>query len=418
MPNTLLTPDMILRRQLMVLENNLVAAKFVNREYSDQFAQSGAKIGASVRIRIPPRTVVTKAVAFVAQDQVEEYTTLTVDKQHHVGMSFTQQELTLSIDDFSSRFIEPAMASLANDIDQTVLAEYWNFYNSVGTPGTTPGSSGGAPTTAAAALFTYGSAMAKMDFEAVSRDSQRSMIVDPMANVMLTSALSGLFHSSTEVEEQYRSGNMGLAIGAKFSMDQNVAVHTVGPLGGTPLCDGVGVEAATTLATKGWTTGNASRLLHGDVFTIANVYAVNPQTRTTTGQLRQFVVTADFSSGTPAADLKGTISISPALISTGARQTITALPADNAALTIVGAAATPTPQNLLLHKDAITLACVDLENPNGYGAWGGRVSSRKLGISMTMARQYDIDTTAFKTRVDVLFGVKTVRPQLGVRVMG
>ena len=136
MSNTLLTVDMILRRALMVLENNLVAAKFVNREYSDQFAQSGAKIGASVRIRIPPRTVVTKAVAFVAQDQVEEYTTLTVDKQHHVGMSFTQQELTLQVDDFSERFIEPAMASLSNDIDQTVLADYWNFYNAVGTPGT------------------------------------------------------------------------------------------------------------------------------------------------------------------------------------------------------------------------------------------------------------------------------------------
>jgi hypothetical protein len=415
MSNTLLTIDMILRRALMVLENNLVAAKFVNREYQDQFAQSGAKIGASLRIRIPPRTVVTKAVAFVAQDQEEEYTTLTVDKQHHVGMSFTQQELTLSIDDFSARFIDPALASLANDIDQTVLAEYWNFYNAVGTPGTTPGSSGGAPATAAAALFTYGSAMAKMDYEAVSRDSQRSMIIEPIANVMLTSALSGLFHSTTEVEEQYRSGTMGLAIGAKFSMDQNVATHVVGPLGGTPLCDGVPLAGATTLLTKGWTASAASRLLHGDIFTIANVYAVNAQTRASTGQLRQFVTTADFSSGAGGG---GTISISPALYASGAKQTVTALPADNAALTILGAAATSTPQNLLLHKDAITLACVDLENPSGYGAWGGRVSSKKLGISMTMARQYDIDTTAFKTRIDVLFGVKTVRPQLGVRVMG
>jgi hypothetical protein len=414
MSNTLLTVDMILRRALMVLENNLVAAKFVNREYDNSFSQSGAKIGASLRIRIPPRTVVTKAVNFVAQDQVEEYTTLTVDKQHHVGMTFSQQELTLQVDDFSQRFIEPAMASLANDVDETVLAEYWNFYNSVGTPGTTPGSSGGAPTTAAAALFTYGSAMAKMDYEAVSRDNQRAMIVEPMANVMLTSALSGLFHASTEVEEQYRSGNMGLAIGAKFSMDQNVATHTVGPLGGTPLV-GTAVELAATLPTTGWTAAAANRLKHGDVFTIANVYAVNPQTRASTGQLRQFVATADFDS---AADGTGSISISPSLISSGARQTISVLPANGAALTIVGAASTVTKQNLLLHKDAITLACVDLENPSGYGAWGGRISSKKLGLSMTMARQYDIDTTAFKTRVDILFGVRTVRPMLGVRVQG
>ena len=415
MANTLLTVDMILRRSLMVLENNLTAAKFVNREYDASFAQSGAKIGASVRIRIPPRTVVTKSPTFVAQDQVEEQTTLTVDKQHHVGMSFTQQELTLQVDDFSQRFIEPAMASLANDIDQTVLAEYWNIYNAVGTPGTTPGSSGGAPATAAAALFTYGSAMAKMDYEAVSRDDRRAMIVEPIANVMLVSALSGLFHATTEVEQQYREGNMGLAIGAKFSMDQNVAVHTVGPLGGTPLCDGVPAEGATTLLTKGWTAAAAARLVRGDVFTIANVFAVNPQTRLSTGQLRQFVVTADFSSGAGGG---GTISISPEIRSTGARQTVNALPADSAALTVLGAANTVTPQNLLIHKDCITLACVDLENPNGYGAWGGRISDRKLGISMTMARQYDIDTTAFKTRVDVLFGIKTVRPPLGVRVMG
>lgn len=417
MANTLLTVDMIMRRALMVLENNLVAAKFVNREYDDQYANSGAKIGASVRIRIPPRTVVTKAVTFVAQDQQEEYTTLTVDKQHHVGMSFTQQELTLQVDDFSQRFIEPAMASLANDIDQTVLAEYWNFYNAVGTPGTTPGSSGGAPTTAAAALFVYGSAMAKMDYEAVSRDSQRAMIVEPIANVMLVSALAGLFNPTSTIEEHYTQGTMGggmATFGAKFSMDQNVATHVVGPLGGTPLCDGVGVEAAATLVTKGWTNGNASRLKHGDIFTIANVYAVNPQTRASTGQLRQFVVTADCSDTAGAI----TIPISPVLNSTGARQQISALPADNAALTILGAASTNSPQNLLLHKDAITLACVDLENPNGYGAWGGRIASKKLGISMTMARQYDISTTAFKTRIDVLFGVKTVRPQLGVRVVG
>ena len=415
MANTLLTPDMILRRALMVLENTLVAAKFVSRKYDDQFAQSGAKIGASLRIRKPPRTVVTKAVAFVAQDQVEEYTTLTIDKQHHVGMTFTQQELTLQVDDFSRQFVEPAMASLANDIDQTVLAEYWNISNAVGTPGTTPGSSGGAPATAAAALFTYGSAMAKMDYEAVSRDNRRAMIVEPLAQVMLVSALSGLFHSSTEVEQQYKEGTMGLAIGAKFSMDQNVATHTVGPLGGTPLVDGVPTEAASSFLSKGWTAAAASRLKHGDIFTIANVYAVNPQTRTSTGQLRQFVVTADFSSGAGGG---GTISISPSLISTGAQQTISTLPADGAAITVLGAAATNTPQNLLLHEDCITLCCVDLENPSGYGAWGGRVSSKKLGISMTMARQYDIDTTNFKTRIDVLFGVKTVRPEMGCRVVG
>jgi hypothetical protein len=416
---------MILRRSLMVLENNLVAAKFVNREYDDSFAVSGAKIGATLRIRKPARTVVTKTVALAVQDQVEEYTTLTVDQQHHVDMSFTQQERTLQLDDFSDRFIQPAMASLANDIDATILAEYWNLYNSVGTPGTIPGSTGPTtPATAAAALFLYGSAMAKMDYEGVSRDSQRSMIVDPIANVMLVAALSGLFHSSTNVEQQYREGTMGLAIGAKFSMDQNIFSATVGPLGGTPLINtsvadtvpGIAlVNDVASFTTDGWTAAAAARLVRGDVFTVAGVYAVNPQTRTSTGQLRNFVVTANVSS---AADGSALVPVSPHPIASGARQNITAFPADNAAITVLGAAATVTPQHLLLHKDCITLACVDLQNPEGYGAKGGRISSKKLGISMTLAQQYDINSTNFATRIDVLFGVKTVRPELGVRVMG
>jgi len=415
MSNTLLTLGGITRRCMMVLENNLVAAKFVTREYQDQFARSGAKIGAPLRVRLPNRYVVTKAVGLVEQDSVEEYATLTVDKQHHVGLTFTQQDYTLSIDDFSERYIQPAMAELANDIDQTVLAEYWNFYNSVGTPGTTPASAGGVPVSAALALFTYDSAMAKGDYEAMARDGQRSMIIEPTANVMLTSALSGLFHATTEVEEQYRTGTMGLAIGAKFSMDQNVATHVVGPLGGTPLVDGVPTEAASSFLSKGWTALAASRLVRGDVFTIANVYAVNPRTRLSTGQLRQFVVTANFSSGAGGG---GTISIDPPLISSGAKQTISALPADSAAITVLGAAGLSTPQNLLLHKDAITLACVDLEDPSPYGVKASRVSSKKLGISMLMAQQYDINDTNIRTRVDVLFGVKTLRPSLGVRIFG
>jgi hypothetical protein len=414
-PNTLLTLGGITRRTMMVLENNLVAAKFVTRDYQDQFAVSGAKIGTTLRVRLPNRYVVTKAVGLVEQDTVEEYASLVVDKQHHVGMTFSQQDYTLSIDEFSDRYIKPAAAELANDIDQTVLAEYWNFANSVGTPGTTPASTGGVPSTAALALFLYGQAMAKGDYEAMPRDGDRSIIIEPTANVMLTSALSGLFHASTEVERQYREGTMGLAIGAKFSMDQNVATHVVGPQGGTPLVDGVPVEGAASFLSKGWTAAVAPRLVRGDVFTIANVYAVNPRTRLSTGQLRQFVVTANFSSLIGGG---GTISLDPPLISTGATQTISALPADGAALTILGAAGTSTPQNLLLHKDAITLASVDLEDPSPYGVKASRVSSKKLGLSLLLAQQYDINDTNIRTRLDVLFGVKTLRASLGTRIMG
>jgi hypothetical protein len=414
MSNTLLTIGMITRRALMVLENNLSFTKQVNREYDSRFAVSGAKIGTVLDIRIPPRYTVTTTVPLSVQDATETKTTLTLSNQHHVDLSFTSQDLTLSIDDFSERFITPALAALANKIDATGLAEYWNVYNAVGTPGTPPASSEGAPVSAATALYLYGQAMAKLDYEAVPRDSNRSVVVDPIANTLLVSALSGLFHSTTEVEQQYKTGNMGLAIGAKFSMDQNVTPHTVGPLGGTPLCDGVPTSGATTLATKGWTSSAASRLKHGDIFTIANVYAVNPQSRQSTGQLRQFVVTADFSSDGSG---NGTVSVSPAITSSGAFQTVTALPADGAALTVLGAASTVTPQNMAFHRDAFTVACVDLEMPQGVD-WAARVSSKKLGISMRMVRQYDINNDAFPCRVDVLYGWKTVRPQLACRIMG
>ena len=414
MSNTLLTIGMITRRALMVLENNLSFTKQVNRQYDDRYAISGAKIGTVLDIRKPPRYTVTTSVALSTQDATETKATLTLSNQHHVDLTFTSQDLTLSIDDFSQRFIEPAIAALANKIDATGMAQYVHVYNTVGTPGTPPASSGGAPVSAATALYLYGQAMAKLDYEAVPRDNLRSIVIDPTANTLLVSSLSGLFHSTTEVEQQYKTGNMGLAIGAKFSMDQNVYPHTVGPLGGTPLVNGSTSEGATTLATKGWTASAANRLKQGDVFTIANVYAVNPQSRQSTGQLRQFVVTADFDSDGSG---NGTVSISPTIRSTGAFQTVNALPADNAALTILGAAATVTPQNLCFHRDAFTLACVDLEMPQGVD-WAARVSSKKLGISMRMVRQYDINNDAFPCRVDVLYGWLTTRPEMACRIAG
>ena len=414
MANTLLVIGMITRRALMVLENRLSFTKQVNRDYDDRYAVSGAKIGTLLDIRIPPRYTVTTTVPLAVQDATETKTTLNLSNQHHVDLTFTSQDLTLSIDDFSDRFIEPAIAALANKIDNTGLALYKDVYNAVGTPGTPPASSGGVPVSAATALFQYGAAYAKMDFEATPRDNLRATVIDPTANNFLVASLSGLFHSSVEIEEQYKTGNMGLSGGVKYSMDQNINVHTVGPLGGTPLVNGVPAQGATTLVTDGWTAAAAARLNTGDVFTIANVNAINPQSYASTGQLRQFVVTADVSSDGAG---NATIPVSPAIRSTGSGATVTALPADNAALTIFGAASTVTPQNLAFHRDAFTMACVDLEMPQGVD-WAARVSSKKLGISMRLIRQYDINQDAFPCRVDVLYGWKTVRASLACRIAG
>lgn len=404
MANTNLTISMITKEALAVLENNLTFAKGVNREYDDQFAIGGAKIGDTINVRKPAKYIGRTGAVMAVEDHTETSVPVQLDTQFGVDLNFTSKELTLSIDDFSDRIIKPAMATVANKIDATGLQmAYQSTYNVVGTPGTVPSS-----------LKTYLQAGAKMDYEGTPRDGNRSLVIDPTAQVEIVDALKGVFQSSEQIKSQYEKGNMGLAGGFKWSMDQNVYTHTVGPLGGAPLVNGVPAQGATTLVIDGWTASSASRLKKGDVFTIANVYAVNPQSRLSTGQLRQFVVTADVSSD-GAGNL--TAAIAPAIASTGAFATVTAMPADNAAITVLGAANTVTPQHLAYHKNAFTLACADLLLPKGVDM-AARISDKQLGLSARMVRQYDIVNDKFPCRFDVLWGWKALYPEMACRIAG
>jgi hypothetical protein len=402
MANTILTIDMITREALRILENNLTFTKQCNREYDDQFGVTGAKIGDTLRIRKPARYTVRSGTTLSVQDQTETSTSLVLNSQKGVDISFTSKELTLNLDDFSKRVLAPAVAALANQIDRDGLALYLDIFNAVGTPGTTP-----------ASLLIYLQAGEKLDHEATPRDMDRAVVINPGAQVTIVDALKALFHSSTEIERQYEQGTMGLAAGFKWSMDQNIVTHTVGPLGGTPLVNGAS-QAGSSLVTDGWTAAAAARLNRGDVFTIAGVNAVNPQHRQSTGQLRQFVVTANVSSDGAG---NATIPIYPAITTSGAFQTVTASPADNAALTVLGAAGTLSPQNIAFHKEAFVLGCADLVMPGGVDM-ASRVSSRALGLSIRMVRAYDINNDAFPCRLDVLYGWKAVYPELACRIAG
>jgi hypothetical protein len=403
MANTNLTISMITKECVRVLENNLTFAKGVNREYDDQFGVAGAKIGDTINIRKPPRYVGRTGATLSIEDHTETSVPLQLNTQFGVDIAFTSKELTLQIDEFSDRIIKPAMATVANKIDFDGLALYKTVANAVGTPATVP-----------TALKTYLQAAAKMDYEATPRDGGRSVVIDPNAQVEIVDALKGLFQSSSEIKSQYESGNMGLAGGFKWSMEQNINTHQVGPLGGTPLVNGTMAQGATTLVTDGWTAAAASRLKKGDIFTIANVFSVNPQNRQSTGQLRQFVVTADVSSdGSGNASLP----IFPALSSTGAFATISAMPADNAALTILGAANALSPTHLAYHKDAFVLGCADLQLPKGVDM-AARVSDKQLGISARMVRAYDISNDRFPCRFDILYGWASIYPELACRIQG
>lgn len=402
--NTLLTISMITKEALRILENNLAFTRRVNRQYDDKFAVEGAKIGYVVNARKPVRYVVTTGQALQIQDATETQVPVTLTTQDHVDFQFSSADLALSVDMFKDRFLQPAVSALANKIDYAGLQLYSQVSNLVGTPGTTPN-----------ALLTYLLAGVALDNSAAPQDEERHLVVTPKMQAYIVDALKGLFQQSTAIAQQYIKGQMGTAAGFNWAMDQNCPTHTVGPLGGTPLVNGAG-QTGSSLITDGWTASAANRLKKGDVFTIGTgatgVYGVNPQSRQSTGDLAQFVVTADV-----ASDGSGnaTIPISPAIITSGAYQTVTGAPADNAAITVVGAANTATPQGMAFHRDAFTLVTADLPLPRGVDM-GARVADKQLGISLRIVRAYDITSDQWPTRIDVLYGWASLRSELACRV--
>lgn len=403
MANTLLTIDMITKEALRILENNLTFTKGVNRQYDSQFANSGAKIGDTLRIRKPPRWTVRDGATLSAQDATDESVSLVLDKQKGVDFQFTSKELALSIDDFAERYLKTAMAAVANKIDYDGLTLYQNVYNAVGTPATPP-----------SALLTFANGKVKMSDDGCPQDNMISAVVGAQVEANLVDAAKALFHAGKELEKQYEEGKMGMFGGMKFSMDQNINTHTVGALGGTPLVDGA-TQTGASLVTKGWSNSITNVVKVGDIFTIAGVFHVNPQSKISTGVLQQFVVTANASSG--ASTGPATISISPSIVTSGATQTVSASPADNAALTVLGAGAAVSPQHLIYHRDAFALGCADLDLPRGVD-FASRVSSDKVGLSVRIVRAYDIVNDRFPCRIDVLYGWKAIYPQLACRVAG
>lgn len=432
MANQIITAAAVAKEALRLLVNNLQFAGRMNRDYDKNWNEKEMKIGDTINIKKPPRYVVRKGKTFAAQDHVIRTVPLTLTDQAGVDLSFSSADLKLRLEAFSKTFLAPAVSSIAHQIDYEALSLYKDVYNCVGTPGTTPASS-----------LVYLQAGGRLDEEAAPRDEGRTCLINPEAQVQTVEALKSLFNAQSNLGKQYVSGQMGTALGFTFAMSQNINVHTVGPLGGTPIVNGAN-QVGYSLVTSGWTAAAASRLKKGDVFTIAGVYAVNPATRASTGKLRQFVCTSDFSSDGAGA---GTISISPPIIPVGmigtstmfqpnnpaisgnpgfgpdngvnlaAFATVTASPANSAAITVLGAAGTLSPQNLAWHKDAFVMGCAELPMPGGVD-FAGRASSKELGLSIRIVRAYDINNDLFPCRMDVLYGFKSVYPELACRVAG
>lgn len=406
MANSLLTIDMITNEALAVLENELTFTKFVNREYDDQFANSGAQIGDTLNIRKPVRYVTRTGAALQVQNSVESSVPVTLS-QAGCDIAFSTKDMTLAIAMFSQRFIEPMLASVANSIDNAGLAQYKNVYQAVGTPGTTPNS-----------LLTYLNAGVKLDNSAAPKgDTVRSAVVNPQAQATLVNALTTVFNPTNTIGDQYISGNMGRAAGFKWSMDQNVKQHTFGTNSGSITVTTTVTTGAASIALSGFAA--ADTVNQGDIFTVANVFAVNPQSRETTGQLQQFVATA-----LATADGSGnmTVSVSPAPVFTGIdateqNQNVNRLPTSGDAVTMFGSSGQISPQNMVFCRDAFTLACADLMMPGGVDM-AARKRSKSLNMSMRAVRAYDINNDRLPMRIDVLYGWATMRPELAVRVAG
>lgn len=390
--NQLLTPSIISKETLLILSNNLVAASKVNRQFENQFA----KIGTTLTVRKPNRYKVTSGPGLQIQDSVEPSTSITISNQKHVDFQFSSQELTLVIEEFSERYLKPAVEPLANQIDYDVIGNWTSVFNEVGTPGTLPNSF-------ATGIQPVGQ---RMDEGAVPQ-AGRTMILNPAAYWSMAAGLTGLYVQS--VSEPALKGYLAKIGNFEIYLDQNIQNQTVGAYAGSGVVNGAG-QTGSSLVTNGWSNSITGLLNVGDVFTIAGVYAVNPQNRQSTGALQNFVVTA-----TANSDGSGnsTISIYPSITTSGAYQTVSNSPANSAAISVKGTASTTYAQNLAFVKDAFGLVTVPMELFDGVDF---KARQEYKGISLRIIRAYDVNNDVAPCRVDVLYGCTCFYPELATRL--
>lgn len=391
MANTFLTPTIIAREALFHLLNNMVMGNLVHREYKKEFV----KVGDTITIRKPNRFPVVDGAASSVTDLTEASTTIVVNKQRHVDVAITSKDLTLSVKDFGMQILEPAMIALANDIDMELCKLYIDLFHTVGTAGTTP-----------ASFSDVGLAGEKLDLYAVPK-KDRCLVVNPTAEWSLADGLKGLYEDKL-VRDLVRDAYLGTIGGFKIVGDQNIRKHTKGIATGTPLSNGA-TQTGASIITDGWTASQTGIVLKGDIIRFAGVNGVNPESKTDTGKLMDFVVTADANSGAGAG--AATISISPAIVTTGVGQNVTNSIADNSAITVIGSHTA----NMAFHKNALALVVCPLDLPEG-AAYKARESYN--GITIRYIRDYDFANDKDQARFDVLFGVKAIYPDLACRLLG
>ena len=404
MAQSILTSTMLTREALRVLHQKLNFVGNVTRSYDDRFAQSGAKIGDSLQIRLPNQYTVRTGKTLVPQETTEATTTLTVSTQKGVDVNFSSAEMTMQLDDFSARILEPAMSVLAASIEADALSMYKDVAQQVSDVG---------------AAITYGDVLegGKKLTDALTPQDGRTLLLTTQNNLDLVSSTAALYNDRTKVSDQYRKG----LIGNDFFGFDNVYQNTLLPLHTSGTDTGLGVYLTDIAA--GEADGSAG-LLHvdtgattftkGDVVMIEGVFRVHPESKVSTGKLMEFVVTENYAGG------EGDLKIFPYITATGAKQNVAAAATDGKKVlkvesdetTAIGASADYY-IGMGFHKEAFAFASADLIMPKGVDFAAREVLD---GISMRIVRQYDINNDNLPCRIDVLYGYKTLRPELAVRL--
>lgn len=395
MSNSLLTIDMITREAVRLFRNSNAFLQNIDRQYDDQFAKTGAKIGTTLRIRLPNDFTVRSGAAASPQDTTEQNTTLTLATQKGVDVQFSSAERALSLDDYSRRILAPAVNNLAGAIAADVMSGAESISNLAG-------KFDGSSNVVTPDASTWLSAGAALDLASAPR-GQRKIITDPLTQARTVSSLTGLFNPQPAISKQYTSGEMYQALGFDWMMDQTVIKHTTGAYSTLGTVSGASQTGSTIT-----TSSLAGPLKKGDIISFAGVNSVNRVTKQDNGVLAQFVVTDDVAASATS------IPIYPALIPGNVPYaTVTASPASGAAITVATKASSVYRKNFAFVPQAVTLAMADLELPRGV-----HEAHRESfdGTSMRMVTAYNVSTDQFITRLDVLYGYKWVRPEWAVVV--
>ncbi|WP_394764286.1 P22 phage major capsid protein family protein [Phenylobacterium sp.] len=388
MANAILTPTAVTREALRVLHQKLNFVGSITREYDDSFARQGAKVGDTLKVRLPNQYTVRTGSTLAAQDTTESTVDLKVQTQKGVDLNFTSVDLTLALDDFSERILEPAMAVLAANIEADAMTMYRDVYNQVDNQ-------------SLPATFTKVLQGRKILVDNLAPLNARTCNLNTQDNVDLVDALKGLFNDQTAISKQNREGFMGRTAGFDFMENTLWPSHPRGAANAAYQVNG----AAQTGATLAVNTG-AGLPVQGDVFTMPGVFRVHPETKQSTGILQQFVITA----GTVTTT---SFPISPAIVTSGALQNVSGSPASGVVIAFPGTASVNYGISMAYQKGAFAFASADMVMPRGVD-----FAAREAfdGVSMRIVRQYDINSDKFPCRLDVLYGFKTIRPQLACRL--